>query len=313
MSLDPQVQAFLEKLAAAGAEPPERLPLAEARRQMEESTDALGKAPPVRHVADLRVPGPAGELAVRIYRNSGEAHAPGVVYFHGGGWVIGSIHTHDKLCRELAVGSGAVVASVDYRLAPEHKYPAAAEDAYAATCWVASNAAEFGIDPSKVVVAGDSAGGNLAAVVCLMARDRRAPRLAKQVLIYPITDYNFETPSYRENGAGYYLTGDSMRWFWREYLARPEDGVRPYASPLRAAELSGLPPTLVLTAEFDPLRDEGEAYARRLTEAGVLCELIRGSGLIHGFLRRTAFFDAARPLLRQICHAINAVQAVERT
>jgi acetyl esterase len=304
MQLDPQVKAYLEQLAAAGAVPPESLPREEARRQMEQSTAALGESPEVRSVEDRRFPTSAGEIPVRIYRPSDERGVAGVVYFHGGGWVLGSINTHDRLCRELAIGSGGTVVSVDYRLAPEHKYPAAAEDAYAAACWVAGAAQELGIDPAKIIVAGDSAGGNLAAVTCLMARDRRGPSISQQVLIYPITDFNFATLSYRSCGEGYYLTRDAMHWFWREYLAQPEQGAEPYASPLRAESFQGLPPALILTAEFDPLRDEGEAYARRLAEAGVAFELARYPGLIHGFLRRTAFFDAARTALCQICDSI---------
>jgi acetyl esterase len=304
MHLDPQVRAYLKQIAAAGGAPPETLPLDEARRQMEQATAALGEPPDVRSVEDRRIGGPAGGIPIRIYRQAEDREAPGVVFFHGGGWVLGSIDTHDRLCRELAIGSGATVVSVDYRLAPEHKYPAAAEDAYAATCWVAENAGELGIDSAKIIVMGDSAGGNLAAVTCLMARDRRGPTLALQILIYPITDFNFETPSYKTCGEGYYLTRESMQWFWREYLTRPEQGAEPYVSPLRAESLQRLPPALVLTAEFDPLRDEAEAYARRLAEAGVPFELARYPGLIHGYLRRTAFFDAARTALRQICDSI---------
>jgi acetyl esterase len=304
MQLDPQVKTYLDQLAVAGGSPPETLPLDEARRQMEQGTKALGQPPEVRSIEDRRIPGPAGEIPVRIYRQGEDRAAPGVVFFHGGGWVIGSINTHDKLCRELAIESGATIVSVDYRLAPEHKYPAAAEDAYAATCWVAQNSRELGIDPAKIIVAGDSAGGNLAAVTCLMARDRGGPAISLQILLYPIADGNFETPSYRTCADGYLLTRDSMQWFWRNYLASPEQGTEPYVSPLRAESLRGLPPALVLTAEFDPLRDEGEAYARRLAESGVPFELARYPGLIHGFLRRTAFFDAARTAMHQVCDSI---------
>jgi acetyl esterase len=304
MPLDPQVQAFLDQLSAARAHPPHELPLAEARRQMEASAVVLGPAPEIASVEDRRIPGPGAEIPIRIYRDSSARPAPGVVYFHGGGWVLGSINSHDKLCRELAREAGAVVVSVDYRLAPEHKYPAAAEDAYAATCWVAEHAAELGIDPGRRVVAGDSAGGNLAAAACLMIRDRGGPPPALQVLVYPITDFNLDTPSYLENAEGYFLTRDSMAWFWRQYLNSPADGEVAYVSPLRAADLSSLPSALVLTARYDPLRDEGRAYAERLFQAGVAVELVEYEGLIHGFLRRTDAFDKAKDALRRIAKAI---------
>jgi acetyl esterase len=304
MPLDPQVQAFLDLLSAAGGAPPHELPLDEARRQMEASVMALGPPPEIASVEDRRIPGPEGEIPIRIFRNNPTGPAPGVVYFHGGGWVLGSINTHDKLCRELAKEAGAVVVSVDYRRAPEHMYPAAAEDAYAATCWVAEHAKELGMDPDRLSVAGDSAGGNLAAAACLMIRDRGGRPPSLQVLVYPITDFNLDTPSYLENAEGYYLTRDSMAWFWRQYLSDPADGEKPYASPLRAADLSSLPPALVLTARYDPLRDEGRAYAERLSQAGVAVDLVEYDGLIHGFLRRTDAFDKAKDALRRIAKAI---------
>lgn len=265
---------------------------------------ALGVPPEIASIEDRRIPGMGGEIPIRIYRDTSDRPAPGVVYFHGGGWVLGSINTHDKLCRDLAKEAGAVVVSVDYRLAPEHKFPAAAEDAYAATCWAGAHAEELGIDAGKLAVAGDSAGGNLAAAACLMIRDRGSPKPAMQVLIYPITDSNFDTASYRENAEGYYLTRDTMEWFWREYLSSPADGEQPYASPLRAADLSNLPPALVMTAFYDPLRDEGEAYAKRLSAAGVPTQLVRYDGLVHGFLRRTDIFNQAKIAFEQVAAAI---------
>ena len=192
-----------------------------------------------------------------------------MVYFHGGGWVLGNIESHESICRAIANASGAIVVTVDYRLAPEHRFPAAAQDAYAATSWVAEHAGEFGGDPGRIAVAGDSAGGNLAAVACLLAKDRNGPRMAFQVLIYPITDYNLHNASYSQFAEGYFLTRSEMAWYWEHYVLKRDDRTHPHAAPCRVDDLSGLPPGLVITAEFDVLRDEGEAYARRLQSAGV--------------------------------------------
>jgi acetyl esterase len=227
-----------------------------------------------------------------------------LVYFHGGGWVIGSIETHDALCRELTMEAGVVVVSVEYRLAPEHKFPAAADDAYAAVRWVAQHAAELGIDPARIGVGGDSAGGNLAAVVALQARDLGGPPLALQLLIYPITCDDLGTPSYVENAEGYMLTRADMAWFWSQYLSDPAQGDDPRVSPLRAGDLSGLPPAFILTAEYDPLRDEAEAYAARLEQAGVPVRMRRYDGMIHGFLRRLTLLDQGRVALDEVAKGI---------
>jgi acetyl esterase len=247
----------------------------------------------VAAVKDLEVPGPAGQVPVRVYRPSEQPDLPVLVYFHGGGWAICSIETHDVTCRELANGAGCVVVSVGYRLAPEHRFPAAPEDCYAALGWAARHAASLGGDPGRIAVGGDSAGGNLAAVVALLARERGGPRLRHQLLVYPVTDHAFDTSSYRENAEGPLLTQEMMRGFWDLYLAREEDGRHPHASPLRAQDLSGLPPAHVITAEYDPLRDEGEAYARRLAAAGVPVVQRRYDGMIHGFFGFTAMIDRA--------------------
>jgi acetyl esterase len=224
---------------------------------------------------------------------SAGAALPLVAFFHGGGWVLCGLDSHDEACRQLANGTGAIVMSVDYRLAPEHRFPTAAEDAYAATRWLADHGADLGGDPARLAVAGDSAGGNLAASVALMARDRGGPALVFQLLVYPVLDHSFDTGSYKENATGYFLTVDAMRWFWAQYLGPHGDGSDPYVSPLRAADLSGLPPAHVVTAEFDPLRDEGEAYAARLSAAGVPTEARRYDGAFHGFFSMTAVLDAA--------------------
>lgn len=200
-----------------------------------------------------------------------------------------------------------MVVSVDYRLAPEHKFPAAAEDSYAAAKWAAENAASIGVDPSRIAVGGDSAGGNLAAVVALMARDKHEISIAYQMLIYPVTNHSYATESYTENADGYLLTKDSMEWFWNHYLRNEEDGKNPYASPLQAKDLSGLPPALVLTGEFDPLRDEGEAYAERLKEAGVPVEAKRYDGMIHGFFWMPGVLEQGRKSIEQAADALNRV------
>ncbi|HEY8491534.1 MAG TPA: alpha/beta hydrolase [Dehalococcoidia bacterium] len=304
MALDPKVKAVLDMLAAAGAPPLNTLAPEEARRLMKAGRLMPPQPDPVARVEDRTIPGPAGEIPVRVYTPAGSPPFPLVVFFHGGGWVICDLDTHDPVCRALANAAGAVVMSVDYRLAPEHRFPAAAEDAYAAVCWAGAHAAELGGDAARLAVAGDSAGGNLATVAALMVRDRGGPPLRFQALVYPVTDCNFETPSYRENAEGYMLTRDAMRWFWSHYAPGEADAASPYASPLRAPDLRGLPPALVITAEFDPLRDEGEAYARRLQEAGVPTVLTRYDGVIHGFFTMLDILDQARQAVDQVGAAL---------
>jgi acetyl esterase len=245
-------------------------------------------------VSDRTIPGPAGDIRIRIYTPSeGEAPWPCLVYLHGGGWVICTLDSHDTICRMVANRAACRVVSVDYRLSPEHKFPAPFDDCYAAVQWVHDNAAELGVDPDRLAVGGDSAGGNLSASVAIKARDEGGPPLRYQLLVYPVTDHNFDTASYSENGDGYLLTADMMRWFWDHYLASPDHGANPIASPLRADNLAGLPPAMVITAEFDPLRDEGEAYAARLEEAGVPVDHTRYDGQIHAFWQMPGSFPAA--------------------
>jgi acetyl esterase len=304
--LDPQARAFLDDLKARGVAPLESLSPEANRASM--AADAAAQGPPqsLARIEDRCVSGPGGEIPIRIFVPEEPTPMGVLVYFHGGGWVVGNLDTHQHLCADVANAGKCIVVAVDYRLAPEHKFPAAAEDAFAATQWAMHKPGRFGGDPRRVAVGGDSAGGNLAAAVTLMARDQGAPQPAFQLLVYPILDHDYTTPSYQENAEGYYLTRSTMEWFWDCYLADKEDGKHPYASPLRAGDLGGLPPGLVITAEYDPLRDEGEAYARRLIAAGVPATLSRYDGMIHGFLRRTAIFAQARTALEEIGASLRA-------
>lgn len=303
MPLDPQVKTFLEQMAAQGAPPISEQTVEQARETAAAFTQLALPPMPVASVEDRRIPGPQGEIPVRIYTPEGTGPFPGIVFTHGGGWVIMNIETHDGICRAIANQAGAVVVSVDYRLAPEHKYPAAAEDAYAALEWVAESAAGLAVDPARLGVAGDSAGGNLAAAAALMARDRGGPPLGFQALLFPVLDHNFETRSYADNAEGYLLTRDSMVWFWNQYLPSPDRGREPYASPLRAGDLAGLPPAYIVTAEFDPLRDEGEAYAKALEAAGVPVELVRYDGQVHDFILMGAVLPQAATAVSAIATA----------
>lgn len=282
--LHPQVEEFLHDLSADGVPPLYRQSLAEARETYRNV--CVPETPPrgVGDVADRTVPAPAGDVPVRVYTPEPEGPHPVVVFFHGGGWLLGSVETHDALCRALTAESDCVVVSVEYRRAPENRFPVALEDCYAATTWVADNAAAVDGDPSALAVAGDSAGGTLAAGVALLARDRGGPSLDYQVLAYPATDYRFDTASYEENAQGYFLTRRDMERFWEGYLRDESDGRHPYASPLRVADASGLPPALVVTCGFDPLRDDGRSYADRLADAGVPVTHSEYEDMIHGFL-----------------------------
>jgi acetyl esterase len=283
MALDPTLKTVLDGLAAAGGPALGTQSVAETRAAFD-NMPLPRKQIELSSIESRRIPGPAGELPVRIYHPHGAGVKPVLVYFHGGGWVIGTLDSYDATCRELAQGADCVVVSVDYRLAPEHRYPAAPEDCYAALKWVTANAASLGVDARRLAVGGDSAGGNLSAVVSQMARDKGGPAIRFQLLIYPVTDADFTRRSYVDNAEGYLLTTASMHWFWDHYAPSKPQRAEPYASPIRAADLSGLPPAWVCTAEFDPLRDEGEAYAKRLQQAGVSTTLTRFDGLIHGFV-----------------------------
>lgn len=300
MPVHPQVQGFLDLLRATNLPPYEQSTLQQARERMDMLAMLESPAEPVAVVRNERILGPGGELPIRIYAPQESSHSPALLYFHGGGWVIGSLESHDRLCRALCNAAHCVVISVDYRLAPEHKFPAAADDCEAAFHYVYKHAADLGIDPARIAVGGDSAGGNLAAVVTLRTRASGGATPAAQVLLYPATDHRHDTPSRRDFSDGYLLTDAAMRWFSGHYLRSAADGHHPDASPAAAASLTGLPPAFILTAEYDPLRDEGEAYAERLQQAGVPVILRRCEGMIHGFLQLTQMVPAARPAIDEV-------------
>ena len=280
--LHPEAATFLEKLDALGSPAINALSVAGARELHERfrETDA---GEDVAHVRDLAIDGPGGELPLRVYRPAGEAPFPTLVWFHGGGFVLGNLETADPTCRALANATGCVVVSVEYRKAPEHPFPAAVEDSYAATRWVVDNVSTLKGAPERVAVGGDSAGGNLAAVVSLLARDRDGPDLGYQLLVYPTVSAASDWPSHEENAEGYFLTLETMLWFRAHYFDSDIHHANPYANPLLATDLSGLPPATVVTAGFDPLRDEGIAYAETLEAAGVAVEHHHYADMIHGF------------------------------
>lgn len=287
MSLDPQVQGLLEAFKAQGLKSFEQMTVPESRETAMAFVGLEGEPEPVADVSNHRVPVAGGENAVRIYKPAGAGPHPFVVYFHGGGFVFGNLDLVDKVARSLCNASGAAVVSVDYRKAPEHRYPTAPEDAYAALVWARENAARLGLDPNRIAVAGDSAGGNLAAVVSQMARDRKGPKIVHQVLVYPVTDAGGSYPSRVENAEGYLLTSAAMDWFFSHYQPKAD---QPYASPIRG-DLKGLPPATVVTAAYDPLRDEGEAYGQALEKAGVKVEHLRNPTMIHGFFWMKGVID----------------------
>ncbi len=306
--LDPQVQMLIQMVEAMGAPPTYTLTPTESRAALK-STAAMvaGELEAVANIENLEIPGPVVDIPIRIYTPEGSGPFPILVYFHGGGWVQGDLDTHENVCRALANGAACVVVSVDYRLAPEHKFPAAIEDAYAATGWVAENAARLRGDATRIAVGGDSAGGNLAAVVSLMARDQGGPALVYQLLIYPATDVStLDTASYRDYGEGYVLLKADIVWFLDHYLADEQDRHNPLVSPLLAQDLSGLPPALIVAAEFDVLRDEGKAYAQRLEQAGVPVTYTLYDGMVHAFLSVTGMLDQAKQGLAETAAALHA-------
>jgi acetyl esterase/lipase len=302
MPLHPQAEAFLKQLAEEQAPEFNEMTVLEARAFEAGLEEIQGDPQEVTEVRNILVPGAAGEIPVRIYNPSPGETLPMVIYVHGGGWVMGSLDVVDRPCRELANAAPCIVASLGYRLSPETKFPGPVEDCYAATRWLVENSEELGADRHQIGIAGDSAGGNLAAAVTLMARDRGGPHLSFQLLIYPVTAPEHDTPheSYTINGEGYMVTRKDMHWFWNHYIDSVEECRDPYAFPLLADDFSGLPPGLVITAEFDPLRDEGAAYAEHLQRAGVDIERKAYSGAIHGFFWMNGIMDQGRELLGEL-------------
>ena len=300
MPLSPEYQATFEQLAANGPAPKlSELPIAVAREGYRLSRP-VNPDLAIHAIENRTIDGPLGNIPIRIYRPADDGLFGTLVYFHGGGWVIGDLDTCDSVCREIATLAGVVVVSVDYRLAPEHVFPAAVNDCYAAVLWAAEHATELAGN-GKIGVAGESAGGTLAAVMAQMTRDQGGPALAFQGLFYPVVEADMNRQSWSDNGAGYLLETDVMEWFWETYCATVTDRDDPRTAPIKAANLTNLPPALVLTAEYDPLRDEGEAYGEALQAAGSKAQIMRCEGLVHDFLSTAAVFDCSRgPLLATV-------------
>jgi acetyl esterase len=302
MPLDPQAQALLNAMKDSGAQPFETMTPAEARIAVRAFKDLGGKSEDVASINHCFIPGPTADLPVWIYRpvGGGAGPLPGLLYFHGGGWVVATIEVCDSISRSLANRTGCVVVAVNYQKAPEHKFPVPLDDCYAATRWVFDNAFDLGVDTRRIGIIGDSAGGNLAAAVALRARDEKGPQLAYQVLVYPAVQYGWDTPSALTNAEGFFLERASLEYCWKHYVKSSLDGTNPYCSPLAAADHSGLPPALIVCAEFDPLCDDGRNYADKLKAAGVPVTFRLYDGMIHGFLSMAGVLDQSRALLEEI-------------
>ena len=307
MPLDPQVVRLLDIMAKAGGKPIGEATVAEARAASWDWIEYAGAPEDVARVIDRFIPGPTADLPIRVYTPAGTGPFPAIVMFHGSGWVVSNIDHADAPLRAFANRSGCVVVAVNYQKAPEHKFPVPLDDAYASACWVVDNAAALNIDPARVGVGGDSAGGTLATGCCIRARDAGGPAFALQLLIYPATDHGFGYPSMTENAVGFMLTTEAVKWFWGQYLASPEDAANPLASPMRCRDLSGLPPAIVVTAEFDPLRDEGEAYADRLAAAGVPTIKRRYNGMVHAFFWMAGYVDGSKRLIDDLGRDVRSV------
>jgi len=307
MSLDAIVKGLLDDMAANST--PKLWELAppqgrEMYRMIANTLEPQGIS--IGKTENMSIPGPAAPIQIRIYTPvaGGGTALPVLVYFHGGGFVIGDLETHDPLCRTLANETGAKVVAVDYRLAPEHKFPAAPDDSYAAVKWVETNAASLGVDPNRIAVGGDSAGGNLAAVVCQMAKQKGGPHIVFQLLIYPVTQMRADTGSMKSFAEGYFLEKRTMDWFFDQYTTPGIDPNDPRVSPLAAADLSGLPRAYVVTAGFDPLRDEGKAYADKLNRAGVAAVYVDYPSMIHGFFGMSGVLPQARQAITDASAAL---------
>ena len=296
MPLHPSAEVMVQLLHDSGLSfvPSETTPQERRAAMIAATTNPAFPKHPLHHVSDRVIPGPAGDIPVRVFRPSDATGLPLLLWFHGGGWVTGNLDTHDQVCRKLSDEAGVVVVSVDYRLAPEAKFPAAADDCLAAYEWALAHADEVGADSARIAIGGDSAGGNLAAVVALDARERGLPQPRLQLLVYPVADYELDSAAMIENAKGYFLEAETMVWFYELYARTPADFAHPRFSPVRAADHSGLCRAVVITAEYDPLRDQGEVYAARLRSAGVATEHVRAEGLIHGFFGMHDFMPPGR-------------------
>ncbi len=304
MPLDPQAKTLLDQIASVNGPKLHTLSAPDARRV----TGSMFQAPPekiekVFKIENRKIPGPAGSIPIRVYTPEGPGPFPVLVFFHGGGWVICDLDSHDAPCRQLTNKAGCVTVSVDYRLAPEHKFPAGVEDCFAATKWVAEHAKELNVDANRLAVGGDSAGGNLSAVISQLARDASGPKIALQLLIYPATEAELDTQSHK-TFTDYFLTRDDILWFWAHYLRGPADRKDPRVAPALAKSFKGLPAALIITAEFDPLRDEGEAYGEKLRAAGVPVTISRYEGMIHGFVSMSDVLDKGKQAIDESAAAL---------
>jgi acetyl esterase len=304
--LDPQVEALLQQMREAGQPPFEHMSVPQARQAAAVFADLQGPGPEVASVQHRFIPGPTADLPARIYTPQGEGPFPAILYYHGSGWVILNIEICDATMRALANDTGCVVVALNYQKAPEHKFPVPFNDAWAGLCWLVDHASEIDVDPARIAVGGDSAGANLAAAVAIKSRDQGGPALAYQLLVYPAVERDVDKPSAVENAEGYLLQRESMRWFWGHYLDGATDEPDWRAFPLQAASLADLPPALVVTAEFDPLRDDGRLYAERLRAEGVKVTYSNYDGMIHGFYWMQAVLDGARELHAEIAREVRA-------
>jgi acetyl esterase len=299
MPLDPQVVELLESLEKAGGKPLEDCTPFEAR-QGDWSKDFIGALEDVAEVIHEFIPGPTADLPIRIYRPKGAGPLPAIVFFHGSAFTVSNISLSESAHRALSNSTGCIIVAVNYQKAPEHKFPTPFNDAYFSTQWVFENAERLGIDSRKIGVGGDSAGGNLAAAVALRSRDEQGPPLAFQLLIYPTVDSDSTRPSMQENATGYMLSAAACAWAWNQYIENPEDRKNPYAAPINSTNFSNLPPAIVLTAEYDPLRDEAEEYAQLLSDAGIQVIARRYEGMIHGFFWTAGVIAGSRKLIKDI-------------
>jgi acetyl esterase len=314
MPVHPQAQSFLDQ--SEGQPEPYEMPLADARAMMDGFNALAGEPMDVATVEERDIPGPGGPLRIRVYRPAGSTPGtmlPVTVFFHAGGFVVGSLESHDSMCRALANGAGCAIVAVDYRRAPEHKFPAAVDDAFATLRWVAEHGAEIGVDGTRVAVAGDSVGGGLATIVSILARDAGGPAIRCQVMVYPDVDWAFDSPAWEEFGHGYFVTIEVARWLREQYFSSRDEWDDWRASPLRCPDLSGLPPALLVYPEYNPARSDMEAYGARLQDAGVPITISRYDGMIMGFWCMGSFIDAAHDAIAEVSTTLREALAAPAT